>query len=44
MVKFFPALIVGLSVAASLTYGWHGDIRHCLYWAFSAGIGVVVSF
>jgi hypothetical protein len=42
--KYLPVVMITLSLLASLVYGIKGDVRHCLYWAFAAGITVVVTF
>jgi uncharacterized membrane protein len=40
----FPSLIFTLSAAASVVYGFTGDLKMCAYWAFAAGITASVTY
>lgn len=42
--KFFPVLIITLSLCASFVYFVKGDIRHGLYWLFAAALPATVTF
>jgi hypothetical protein len=44
MTKLFPAILFVLMLCASVAYGVKGDVRHCLYWLFVAGITYVVTW
>jgi hypothetical protein len=43
-VKFFPCVMIALSVSAAAVYGNHGDIRHTIYWIAAAVLTASVTF
>jgi hypothetical protein len=43
MTKFFPLVIVGLMLCASIPYWLVGDWRHGLYWTAAAIINLSVT-
>lgn len=42
--KFFPTLMIALSLVASGIYFVNGDIRRGWYWFFAAAITVTVTY
>ena len=42
--KSFPTVLICLNVAAAVTYGYHGDVRKCVYWFAAAVLTTVVTF
>jgi len=42
--RFFPAVLILLSVAASARYGWGGDGRRAVYWIAAAVLQAAVTF
>ncbi len=44
MTKIFPIALMTLDVLAALTYAWHSDIRHAIYWIAAAILTATVTF
>jgi hypothetical protein len=44
MMNIFPVLIIGMSLWASVVYGFHKQPLHCGYWFFAAMLNLCVLF
>lgn len=44
MTKLFPSILIALDVAAAIVYGFHGDIRHFIYWVSAAALTATVTY
>lgn len=42
--KILPALMIVISLGASIVYFYAGDVRRGLYWLFAAGLTASVTF
>lgn len=42
--KFFPCVMIVLSLCASAAYALHNDPRHAIYWLAAAVLNAAVTF
>jgi hypothetical protein len=42
--KIFPVILITLDVAAAIVYGYHGDVKHTIYWLAAATLTATVTF
>lgn len=44
MTKFFPTILIALSIAAGIVYAVKGDVRHAIYWFAAATLNIAVTY
>ena len=44
MEKILPAIMIVISIGASIVYGVFGDWRHSVYWGAAAVLNIAVTF
>ena len=42
--RFFPTVLVALSICASIRYAFDGDWRKVIYWAAAAALNASVTY
>jgi len=44
MTKFFPTILIALSIGAGIVYAVKGDVRHAIYWFAAATLNIAVTY
>jgi hypothetical protein len=44
MTKFFPTILIALSIGAGIVYAVKGDVRHAIYWFAAATLNIEVTY